>query len=61
MAWGDALDHGLAWRFPRQLLLIETVCGAAGFIRGLTGFGLAIVLVPLISVSVVGSVVHLFM
>jgi uncharacterized membrane protein YfcA len=35
-----------------QLLLIEIVCAVAGFIRGLTGFGLAIVLVPLISLII---------
>jgi uncharacterized membrane protein YfcA len=37
---------------PLQLLLIEIVCAVAGFIRGLTGFGLAIVLVPLISLII---------
>lgn len=37
---------------PLQLLLIEIVCAVAGFIRGLTGFGLAIVLVPLISLVI---------
>lgn len=37
---------------PFQLLLIEIVCAVAGFLRGLTGFGLAIVLVPLISLVI---------
>lgn len=35
-----------------QLLLIEAVIGVAGFVRGLTGFGLAIILVPLVNLII---------
>lgn len=37
---------------PWQLVLIGLVAAVAGFVRGLTGFGLAIILVPLVTLII---------